>query len=160
MARYARRPAKPKSYCPETETRDAEPREGMGLFCIACDREVRVRVNGESFKHYPVKDASKTDKTHSRHLVKTYGMTGEQYETLLAFQGGCCYICKNKPKTKRFAVDHDHATGNVRGILCRSCNYKLLGGSKDDPERLLRAIDYLREPPASLCFDTHIRKED
>lgn len=50
------------------------------------------------------------------------GVTDEQYERLLAAQGGGCAICGNPPKTRRLHVDHDHKTGAVRGLLCYRCN--------------------------------------
>lgn len=53
------------------------------------------------------------------------GVTLEQYDTLLAAQGGGCAICGNPPKTRRLATDHDHATGKVRGLLCHRCNRAL-----------------------------------
>ena len=50
------------------------------------------------------------------------GITEAQYEALLAAQGGGCAICGNTPKSRRLSVDHDHATGDVRGLLCHRCN--------------------------------------
>lgn len=121
---------------------------------------MRTTIAGAAYKHYPKKDAAKSDKAHGTYLRKTYGLTGEEYELLLAFQDGRCAICLNRPVTKRFAVDHDHANGNVRGVLCRSCNYKILGGAKDSVETLRRAEDYLIRPPAYRAFpDRRIRKE-
>lgn len=53
------------------------------------------------------------------------GVTDEQYERLLAAQGGHCALCPNTPKTRRLAVDHEHRTGRVRGLLCHRCNRAL-----------------------------------
>lgn len=64
------------------------------------------------------------------------------YEQLLAEQGGGCGICGEKSE-QRLSVDHDHATGQVRGLLCRGCNMGL-GGFQDDTVRLRRAVEYLR----------------
>jgi hypothetical protein len=50
------------------------------------------------------------------------GVSDEQYERLLAAQGGHCALCPNTPKTRRLAVDHEHRTGRVRGLLCHRCN--------------------------------------
>jgi hypothetical protein len=64
------------------------------------------------------------------------------YEAQLARQDGHCAICPNTPKSRRLHIDHDHATGKVRGLLCFPCNRLLLGaGVKSD--RLRRAADYL-----------------
>ncbi|AXN53523.1 endonuclease VII [Gordonia phage Ronaldo] len=62
-------------------------------------------------------------------------------------QGGKCAICQRAiGKRRKLAVDHDHDTGEVRGILCQPCNFTVLG--RYDKEALQRAIDYLENPPA------------
>lgn len=65
------------------------------------------------------------------------------YERLFASQGGACAICR-KSQPGPLDVDHDHATGVVRGLLCRSCNL-MLGKAFDDTTTLRRAADYLSE---------------
>jgi hypothetical protein len=59
--------------------------------------------------------------------LREFGLTIGEYETLLKKQRGKCAICKGHPgrKGSRFAVDHDHTTGKVRGLLCLQCNTKL-----------------------------------
>ena len=69
---------------------------------------------------------------HAGHIQRTYGLDEETYRGMLAWQGGRCYICRRQPKTgTRLAVDHDHATGAVRGLLCANdewgCNKAVLG---------------------------------
>lgn len=54
--------------------------------------------------------------------AKALGVSDEQYERLLAAQDGHCALCPSVPKTRRLHVDHDHATGRVRGLLCHRCN--------------------------------------
>ena len=81
-------------------------------------------------------------------LRRQYNLTLAQYNAILEKQGGGCAICGNKPRTKNFAVDHDHTTGQVRGILCMYCNNKLLGGARDSVDLLKKAVDYLENPPA------------
>jgi Autographiviridae endonuclease VII len=77
-----------------------------------------------------------------------YGMSGEDYDALVALQGGLCAICRRKPKRsrknhkRRLEVDHCHSTNKVRGLLCGNCN-TTLGQCDDDTERLLAAIAYL-----------------
>jgi len=77
-----------------------------------------------------------------------YGITPEQYWALYEAQGGVCYICQRATgKTKRLSVDHDHATGYVRGLLCGPDN-KILGHMRDDPDMARRVASYLEAPPA------------
>lgn len=73
-----------------------------------------------------------------------YGMTLEDYDARLAGQEGVCAICGRGPEgfQRSFAVDHDHTSGRVRGILCPDCN-RGLGGFRDDPVLLQKAIEYL-----------------
>ena len=71
-----------------------------------------------------------------------YGLTPGQYVALVRRQGGSCAICGALPKTQRLQVDHDHATGRVRGLLCYLCNYRLVP-TRHTPELLRRAADYL-----------------
>lgn len=83
--------------------------------------------------------------TRERHLVRNYGVTLAVYERMLTAQSGRCAICQRTEDSQRhgvFHVDHCHATGTVRGLLCRGCNH-LLGHVKDDPAVLERAIAYL-----------------
>lgn len=85
---------------------------------------------------------------HARRVQDNYGITPERYAEILKQQGGKCAVCRNTPRTIRFAVDHDHKTGEVRGILCKRCNHDLLGGGHDDIAILWRAVEYLLFPPA------------
>lgn len=77
-------------------------------------------------------------------LQSTYGITLEDYYKMLADQGSSCKICgTNQDKLKRaLCVDHCHATGKVRGLLCDTCN-RSLGMLKDSADILKRAIKYL-----------------
>jgi len=77
-----------------------------------------------------------------------YGLTPEMYSEMLDSQGGKCAIClsevPNKTRPGRlFCVDHDHATGKVRGLLCCACN-SWLGVIKDDPQAGARVTSYLK----------------
>jgi hypothetical protein len=87
--------------------------------------------------------------THAARLEKVYGIDADEYARIFAAQGGRCAICRNKPRSIRFAVDHDHKTGEVRGILCKRCNHDLLGGAHDSIETLFTAMGYLLFPPAA-----------
>lgn len=82
-------------------------------------------------------------KGRNRVLVKLYGITAEQYDDLLAEQWELCALC-SEPRQKgfRLAVDHDHATGKVRGLLCHRCNVAL-GRAETVPGWTERAAKYL-----------------
>lgn len=80
-----------------------------------------------------------------RRLLSHFGISWDDYELLLACQDFRCAICKGKPRKYMLAVDHDHKTGEIRGLLCSRCNHKLLGSANDDPQRLRDAADYLEQ---------------
>lgn len=104
----------------------------------ASDPEYRERVK---------KQAERTPEQRRAILLrKSYGISVEQYDAMLAEQGGGCAICGVEFGDKggrRLAVDHCHDTGAVRGLLCSNCNQGL-GKFGDDIARLERAIMYLR----------------
>lgn len=77
-------------------------------------------------------------------LKHYFGLTVDAYDELLLRQNGVCAICLRPPTKIRLAVDHDHVTGAIRGLLCYSCNH-LLGTVADDHERLARAAAYLKK---------------
>lgn len=82
-------------------------------------------------------------RARNRYLVKTYGITVEEYDALLHAQDGVCAICRRPPRDDiSLHLDHDHTTGERRGLLCFKCN-NALGDFDDDAERLLRAYVYL-----------------
>lgn len=89
--------------------------------------------------------AKNKDRMRTFHLRYLYGLTTEEFETLLHKQNGRCAICgTDKPGGKgQMAVDHDHATGKVRGLLCSSCNMAL-GIFGDSETLLVKALAYLR----------------
>lgn len=88
------------------------------------------------------KSRSKNDREYR--LKKDYGITVKDYELMMAKQGGVCYICKSTNKGRSLCVDHCHNSGEVRKLLCISCNTGL-GNFKDNPELLKLSIDYLEE---------------
>jgi hypothetical protein len=88
-------------------------------------------------------------KSHGAMIEKTYGLTAAEYDRLLAEQGGRCAICRARPKSKRLAVDHDHRTGAVRGLLCSRCNHDLMGSAWDSMAMASALWHYMNTPPAS-----------
>lgn len=122
-------------------------------------RQVRGRAKAVSVHGKPVAGARcqihwrtrrrTVGKLAHERTVRKYGLEQGQYDQLKAHQGGVCAICaKAKGTTKRLAVDHDHATGLVRGLLCYRCN-DLLGKIRDDPGFFTRGLQYLTNPPAA-----------
>jgi hypothetical protein len=83
-------------------------------------------------------------KAKDNDLKKTYGITLADYDAMLEKQDGKCAICRSEETRafKTLCVDHCHAEGHVRGLLCSSCNSGL-GRFKDDPAALRRAAAYL-----------------
>jgi hypothetical protein len=108
---------------------------GYYTYCKPC-HNARGKVSKE-----------KVGGSRTYHLKRRYGITAEDAEAMLAEQGGVCAICSVMPAEH---VDHDHATGAVRQLLCFNCNGGL-GQFKDDPDVLRAAADYVerhRERPA------------
>jgi hypothetical protein len=95
-------------------------------------------------KHWANRDA-KLAQMRERMLRIKYGLTVAEYDAMHAAQGGCCASCRMPaPKDRRLAVDHDHATGRVRALLCVACNVAVGWVEKPSSlERLARARDYL-----------------
>lgn len=86
-----------------------------------------------------------SDSRISSKMKSNYGITLEDYNKMLAMQSGVCMICgQEESNGKRLAIDHDHKTGAVRGLLCNHCNIGL-GKFFDDPSLLTAAINYLNE---------------
>lgn len=84
-----------------------------------------------------------------KHIERRYGITVQRYRDILATQGGGCAICGERQPTgraARFHVDHDHKSGEVRGLLCSPCNTGL-GAFRDSAENLKRASVYLTNTP-------------
>jgi len=83
-------------------------------------------------------------------LKQLYGITVDQYDTLMVMQNGVCAICglsetaTYRGKTRRLTIDHDHKTNTIRGLLCSNCNIGV-GNLQDNPTLLRLAADYLEK---------------
>jgi hypothetical protein len=86
--------------------------------------------------------ADKVLKQRACHLRRRYGMTPEDYDVMFKEQGGLCAICGNPPGNTKLHVDHNHKTGEVRGLLCFHCN-KRTGFLDDNPSLALTIYEYL-----------------
>lgn len=124
-----------------------QTKDGLTYYCRPCQT-----IRSKKSENYE-KNVRKAN------LKKKYGITLEDYDSLLKRQKGVCDICKlPEPESSRFnylCVDHDHNTGVVRGLLCYNCN-TALGKFMDSPDNLRGAIFYLEKAQAKI--NSHIRK--
>jgi Autographiviridae endonuclease VII len=102
-------------------------------------KRAQSKERKEYMANYQKTDIHKSKSTWYR-IKCRYGITKEQYFELVDQQLGLCIICSQIPD--KFMIDHDHKTGQVRGLLCKQCNW-LLGHSKESIEILQNAINYL-----------------
>lgn len=127
--------------------RQSGPRTGQPVaHCKTC--------NAEKQRKRKTRDPSVYRRIEWPSKLKTvYGITVDDYYTMLENQGGGCAICATKVPSQRkrkyaqiemFFVDHCHATGRVRGLLCSRCN-RGIGYFDDNPSRLEMAAAYLKE---------------
>lgn len=106
-------------------------KDGLKPSCKECVKEYYRESNG-------------TLKMYNSHLLRTYGITREQYEELVTAQDGKCALCRVAfPKSRYHChLDHCHETGIVRGIVCAKCNMRI-DQYEDDPDLLLRYYEYI-----------------
>lgn len=124
-----------KSWCKDCENADRRRHYYENKERLLVKAKIWRKDNPELVKEIKRKTVLKTN----------YGITIEQWNALLLKQNDCCAICvKHYSEFKtRFAVDHCHKTGKVRGLLCMHCN-QALGKFEDSIENLESAIDYLK----------------
>jgi len=136
--------------------------------CARCDKEltednaVKMTHGKRNRAHLKCKSCHNkfhhTDKAKDSRLVKTYGITLDEYNAIFKLQDGVCYICKKAPTGRPLHVDHKHVLKDkqqdprdtrtrVRGLLCWGCN-GAIAKFKDNPENLVRAAEYLKRWPA------------
>ena len=84
------------------------------------------------------------------HWKREFGINPQLYEDILASQGGVCAICRGACNSGRaMALDHDHETGMIRGVLCHKCN-RGIGLLRDDPNLLRAAANYLEASRSNI----------
>ena len=125
--------------------------------CIKAINDDYYRRNKERIDTYRAqwhrelrkKNPEKIDEYQHRQNTKRFGRTPEWYAAQLEKQNHVCAICKlpergfhPNGKIPRLAIDHDHRTGKVRGLLCMECN-KSLGHAETQEDWILKAADYL-----------------
>jgi hypothetical protein len=100
--------------------------------------------------------ACESQAAHAGHVRRTYELEPEEYQRLLDWQAGRCYVCGQVPRVRRLAVDHDHRTGEVRGLLCANdewgCNV-MLSRVLNDPEAAKRLVEYVERFPLQRMHD-------
>lgn len=104
-------------------------------------------MDGVKITSYKEDETWKQYKGKDRELMRKYGITEKYYKTLLEVQRFKCATCKTYRhgiSGKLLAIDHDHETGQVRGLLCSNCNLAL-GLVKDNTSTLQAMIIYLEE---------------
>lgn len=140
------------------EYQDISNFQPQGLQCRTCrsekqraywaslpeDVKVQRRKNGEYQRRYRELNKEKVQEdSRKRHLKRKFNLTVEEYDTMLEAQDGNCAICRKECETGyALAVDHNHANGRVRALLCKNCN-TAIGLFKENTAVLQAAIDYL-----------------
>lgn len=111
------------------------------------------KANPEKHRDHLRRANAKSGRRH--HLKSRFGITVEQFDVLFATCNGICQICDQPERRagRRLSLDHDHATGRLRGFICSRCNI-LLGLLRDDPEMLERAAAYLRTADLSSLLQS------
>lgn len=117
--------------------------------CKTCgqNRAERFYVSPRGRICLPCQSGARKKASHEKRVKATYGLGPGEYAALFEAQGGRCAICGGT-RRDRLDVDHDHASGLIRGLLCRNDNRRLLTAARDQPDVLRAAADYLESPPA------------
>lgn len=101
--------------------------------------KAREKARKKAYEAKPENKAQMKERDWRRRGI--VGMTAEHYDRLLANQNGVCAICGKPQNGRHLAVDHDHETGIVRGLLCVHCNR--VGLSWIERVGLVRVVEYL-----------------
>lgn len=142
-----------------SERSEREAEIGIGMFvCGHCKTPTDVndfpkgRKTRNGQQRYAYCKKCHTAIQRVKRLQKLFSLSEEDYASILLTQGGVCFICRQLPKLGRhLAVDHDHTTGLIRGLLCSFCN-RAIAVFRDDMERLERAVSYLKDSPATKAL--------
>ena len=143
---------------------DAAARDGRRPECKACsaarrkrwyaeNRELEIgrvkawqQANAERLNAYRREHNARPERKRALrdgYYRRTYGLSADDVDAMLAAQGGVCAICLRRPdREASLHVDHCHSTGRIRGVLCLNCNQGI-GKLGEDPETFRRAAEYL-----------------
>lgn len=115
-------------------------------YCKRCHTAINSEIRREKQSLYPSELVRQREYSRDRRFRLRYGMSRAIFEEMLAEQGHQCAICHTKDpgRLKIFAVDHNHVTNAIRGLLCERCN-RALGLFRDDPEVLRQGAAYLEQ---------------
>jgi len=134
--------------CQTKEHREWTHREDIKPKLLAYKRNRYANVPGEKERIAiagKVYRDNNPEKLRSFELKRRYGISAEEYDDLYKYQNGLCAICgKAEDERKWLSVDHNHKSGNIRGLLCVKCNTGI-GALRDDVDVLKKAILYLEE---------------
>lgn len=124
-------------------------------WCAGCQTFVRLTYTSGARCRACASRGAQNSRLRGQYAIHGRPFTAEDYDRLLQAQGGRCYLCLRRAGARRFAVDHDHETGEVRGLLCADddwgCNLKIVARFDADPEPLAmveRLRQYYLRPPA------------
>lgn len=113
-----------------------------GKFIANCKKCSKINNRRYRDKEYRKKWAASYYQRNKHKIgLKKYGLSVEDYDTKLKSQDQACAICKRQDNSRLF-VDHCHKTGQIRGLLCSSCNF-LLGHANESKQILLNSVEYL-----------------
>lgn len=116
-------------------------KDGLHSRCKSCEA-----VRNKEWYRRKCRTPEYIKRQRNNRLIRQFGIDDDGYEILLEMQGGRCGICgctdSGRKGADRFAIDHSHETGAVRGLLCSRCN-QALGLFGDNPDVLRKAAEYL-----------------
>lgn len=140
----ARNPEKVRAYALEHNDRNRAVVRKRALASYYRNHDERRARSRAAYQRPEGKRAA-----HDKHLRRKFGISAVDYDAMLLAQGGTCALCRKPPGPRRkLAVDHDHDTGRIRGLLCAHCNTSL-GALGDTPAAIEKVLAYVRsEVPA------------
>lgn len=121
--------------------------------CVLTSRKAYQQLPERKIRHQALQNIRRNrqrEKYRNEKLGVRFGINLQEYEEMFKAQGGVCAICKKPEESlhhitkeiKRLAVDHDHKTGKIRGLLCFRCN-TFIGRCEDDVSFFSSIVAYL-----------------